>query len=211
MNGDLDSPRRLAAIRGWIRQRLPLKVDADLFAEVSAFLGSCYLVGLTLWACHDDHFHTTPYHEQLYAARDEDDLMLWLYERVCRDLAVKLAALAITGAEARRWRYYPVGRKGHRFRYCENALYLYNTVYQPKKATYEYYLALLQGALPRQAVDAAIRVREERLNQPYDAPHWAYDRAQRRFIEISDAPCRDRDGRPLPLPETILHGDPQGD
>ena len=172
----------------WIRERLPKELaDEDL----SQYFEEYDLNGLTVTAKSElggDVF--------VYEAKDENDLRLWEFDKVCRDLGLKSEAFH----SPKKWRYTKAGNG----QYVERKTYDYNAAEDTRVYNFEAYLRLVKPVLPPEIWEARVREHVDLMNRWFRSPHWDYDRENMCFVEIRISRESSPDGTELPEPGAVI-------
>lgn len=173
----------------WIRDRLPAFVPVPLAEQLSDISLYGEVIDLNVWVA-------DPSPAVIYTARDEEELLVFLYDRVCARITDTLAEEGVI-AEKARWRYVPATDEKGELVWQEQANYTYNTIWRPEKARNEICIALAAAVQPWANVEAFIDVALAMMNRFFPDHHWGFDRRRREFVEISDSRDRALDQHPI--------------
>ncbi len=167
----------------WLRDHLPPECR-----EESLDVFSCeYLDGLTVMQEGERGGPDTV----VYEARDEEDLRWWQLEQICRFIG-KADRSAV-------WRWERHHARDGRWYYIEHRQYDYNAIEDARLPGFERFLRNLHYGFPPEHWEKKVRECVSLMNYWYAVPHWDYDRAALRFIEISES--REHDDRAEPVEE----------
>ncbi len=172
----------------WIKERLPDELAGE---DISRYFEEYDLNGLTVTAM-SELGGDIP----VYEAKDENDLRLWEFDKVCRDLSLK----AGTFHSPKKWRFTKTGAG----RYIERKTYDYDAVEDTRLYTLESYLRLIKPVLPPEMWEARVRENVALMNRWYLSPHWDYDQENLCFIEVSASRALSPEGAEEPEPGAVI-------
>lgn len=188
--------------RDWIISRLPKDLPSEVMSYITRAIDDNfggYVSGLQFWAYGERGLSN----ELMYAATDEDDLRLWLFEQAAFHTAMKME-LIIRHAEEKNWRYVHDHAEHGIWIYRENPQYKYNAIHDSRKYWMEYELRLLHSVFSEERWIKKVRVYEDYMNKWFRIKHWRYDVKAMCFIEISDSKEFDTHGVQQPAEGTVL-------
>ena len=190
--------------KDWIMARLPADIPYDIIKyaekEIDNNFGG-YIVGLQFW----DYGERGRPNELEYAAVDEDDLKLWLFERAVFHIALKME-LINRAEEEKNWRYVEDHAEHGAWLYRENRKYQYNAIHDSRKFWMEYELRLLHPVFPKARWIQKVEEYEGFMNKWFRIKHLSYDTEALCFREISDSREYDTFGVQQPAEGSILPG-----
>ena len=175
----------------WIRERLPEKLAG---VDLSQYFEEYELDGLTVTAKSELGENVF-----VYEAKDEDDLRLWEFDKVCRDLALKAEAQR-REENPKNWRY----KRASPGVFVERKSYDYDAVEDLRLYNFEAYLRLVKPVLPPERWEERVREQVALMNRRFGTPHWDYDRDNLCFTEISASRERSDDGEEEPGPGAVI-------
>ena len=183
----------------WIQSHLPDHIPAALISKCSNFQ-SYYTEGLKI-ICEGDRGGFS----EVYEAKDDEDLKLWAFMHVCRDIGMSLE-LKERARNNSKWRYIRSHVQNGDWMYFENDSYVYNTIEDTRLYWFEEYLRLIKPVLPSARFNDEVKRHISLMNRWYKKAHWGYDFDNLAFIEISDSkPYKsDYDDSEEPSPEQII-------
>ena len=139
----------------------------------------------------------------VYQATDEEDLKLWWFQHLSKDISMQWELLA-RKENNQKWRYLRAKVENGRWLYIEQKKYRYNAIEDTRLDWFEKHLMMLKPVFPladwNKKVEEYIRL----MNTWFKNPHWDYDRDRLCFIEISDAKEHNTDGIEEPRPGSII-------
>lgn len=176
----------------WIRERLPRRLS-DL--DLSQYFEEYDLCGLTVTAKRELGGDIV-----VYEAENENDLRLWEFDKVCRDIGL----LYERGEKPKKWRYTKLRSENGKWLYAEHTSYDYNAIEDTRIYNFEAYLRIAKPVLPPELWKDRVREHVSLLNRRFAAPHWDYDENALCFIEISDSRELSPDGEEEPGPGSVI-------
>ena len=161
----------------WLSERLPEDIPEAVWRE-AAVLKGFYLDGLAVYS------HPTQHDSQTlqFQATNEDDLLNWQFKVSCERIGFYMA-MRTRSEEKTKWRYPRVVRHGGQVRRSENREYVYDAVYDSRKAPFEVELRLLKPVLADGDWRAVLQERLDQLNSGVNGEHWVYDPDSAEFKE----------------------------
>lgn len=188
--------------KDWIMARLPKDIPEDVITYASKEIDNDfggYVIGLQFWE-YGERGHPN---EPAYTAVDEDDLKLWLFERIVFTIALEME-LINRSAQEKNWRYVRDHAEQGTWIYRENHQYQYNAIHDARKFRMEYELRLLHLVLPKARWLQKVEKYEGFMNKWFQIKHWSYDTNALCFREISDSMEYDTFGIQQPAEGSIL-------
>ena len=192
----------------WARERLPMHLPAEVVEQA---LDLPFRVeGLSVWTVMNDRRG-----EEMcaYTAPDEQELRLWLFERICWQVAVGMDGLPeVSEREEARWRFVEDPSRGlcpnGRYYVRENPTYEFDALYDVHKWQLEFILQLMRNTMPASKLRLFAARGESILNVYYPNRHWAFDATTATYREISHSLDRYLLPR-LPEDHPLRHPDPE--
>ena len=174
----------------WIRAHLPEDCSGD---DIDVFSGY-YLDGLTVMSSGERGGPDTV----VYTAKDEEDLLYWQLEEVCRFVGKT--------DDPKIWRYYRDHAENGMWFYVERRQYDYDAIEDPRLTGFERFLRNLKYGLPPDRWEARVKEYIGLMNFWYSEPHWDYDREKLCFVEISHSREHDDHGNIIeePRPGSVV-------
>lgn len=168
--------------REWIISHLPKDIQPEVLEERLMFRGLYVDDDLKVWS---EGERGGP-DSMLYQATDEADLRFWTFGEVCSSIGMMME-LRNREQEELKWRYVRDHVENHHWMYRENKDYQYNAIYDSRMVWFEMELQLLKPVIPQEQWEKKVTEREQLMNQWFKTPHWALNREQVCFVEISDS------------------------
>ena len=182
--------------QAWVLQKLPKDIPSEIVRK-SLNIGG-YVSGLQFWQYGERGPDTVA-----FTASDENELKHWIYDQVSINIALSVELNNREGEE-KLWRYIRERVEEGHWLYRENEDYIYNAIHDSRKYWMEYHLSLLKRVLSDEEINNKIREYESLLNLWFTEKHWAFDREQFRFVEISVSKEHDTNGIEEPREGTII-------
>ena len=180
----------------WIRAQLPEGIPEDIIASAVPHRGG-YLLGLQFWA----YGERGPDRLE-YEGADEEDLRLWLFGQVAREVAQAME-LRSRSEEETRWRFVRDHVEQGAWIYRENGQYQYDAICDTRKFWMEYELRLLYPVFPEKRWRQRAAYYEACMNRCFLVEHWRYDVAAMCFVEVSGSKEVDWNGVEQPAEGTV--------
>lgn len=180
----------------WVVEQLPKDIPSEIVRKSLNMWG--YVSGLQFWNYGERGPDTVA-----FTASDENELKHWIYDEVSRNIASNIE-LHKREEEEKLWRYIRERVEDGHWLYRENKDYIYNAIHDFRKYLFEYHLSLLKRVLSEEDVNSKITEYELLLNKWFTEKHWAFDREQFRFVEISDSKEHDTYGIEEPREGSII-------
>lgn len=180
----------------WVVEKLPKDIPSEIVRKNLNMGG--YVSGLQFWNYGERGPDTVAFH-----ASDEKELQHWIYDQVSKSIAQRVE-LQNREEEEKLWRYVRERVEDGHWLYRENKDYIYNAIHDSRKYWMEYHLSLLKRVLSEEEVNNKITEYESLMNRWFTEKHWAFDKEQFRFVEISDSKEYDTYGIEEPREGSVI-------
>ena len=181
----------------WIRKHMPKYVQSNMIEYGVRSLEDYYTRGSTVYLRGERGPDTIE-----YTARSQDDLRIWAFKQAASG-AAQMMELQRRSQNRPKWRYVRDHAENGKWLYVEHSSFTYNAIEDSRLDWFEVYLRLTKPVLPPAQWEQEVSEHIRLMNISYPQPHWGYDKADMRIIEISDSKYVS-EGIEEPAPGTII-------